>query len=100
MKIIWSPTDQRKVEEIADYISDDNVNAALSLVEKFENEVQQLKKNPYIGRKLAALNDELIRELVALPNYLIIYEIKDEYISILTIRHAKQDENRFDFRTE
>jgi plasmid stabilization system protein ParE len=42
MKIIWSPTAQRKVEEIADYISDDNVNAALSLIEKFENEVQQL----------------------------------------------------------
>jgi addiction module RelE/StbE family toxin len=100
MKIIWSPTAQRKIDEIAEYISADNVDAALSLIEKFDHDVQRLKRNPYLGRVVAALEDETVRELVAHPNYLIIYEIKDEYIYILTIRHAKQDENRFNFKPE
>lgn len=98
MKIIWSPTAQRKVEGIVDYISDDDIDAALSLIEKFDDDVQQLKENPYAGRMAAVLNDESIRELVVHPNYLIIYEVKDQYIYILTIRHAKQDEDIFNIK--
>lgn len=44
MRIIWSPTSQRKIDEIVDYISKDNVDAALTLVEEFEKRVQHLKK--------------------------------------------------------
>jgi plasmid stabilization system protein ParE len=49
MRIVWSPTSQRKIDEIADYISKDNVDAALALVEEFGKSVRYLKDHPRSG---------------------------------------------------
>ncbi|MGM0588948.1 MAG: type II toxin-antitoxin system RelE/ParE family toxin [Bacteroidota bacterium] len=100
MRIVWSPTSQRKIDEIVDYISKDNVDAALALVEEFEKRVQYLKKHPRSGQMVPALNDELVRLLVVQSNYLIIYEINQDQIDILTIRHARQDENESEIKPE
>jgi addiction module RelE/StbE family toxin len=91
MKIIWSPTSRRKIEQIIDYISADNIDAALALVEEFERRVADLKKHPRFGRMVPILNDEMVRELIIRKDYLIVYEIQREHITVLTIRHAKQD---------
>lgn len=96
MRIIWSPTSQRKVDEIIDYISKDDADAALALVKDFEDHVQQLKEHPRSGQMVPALNDEMVRQLIVQANYLIIYEIKKDHINILTVRHAKQDEDESD----
>lgn len=100
MRIVWSPTSQRKIDEIVGYISKDNVDAALALVEEFEKRVRHLKKHPRSGRIVPALNDEMVRQLVVQSNYLIIYEIHQDRIDILTIRHAKQDEDESDLESE
>lgn len=50
MKIIWSPTSRKKIDDIVDYISADNIDAALALVEEFERRVNDLKQNPWLGR--------------------------------------------------
>ena len=91
MKIIWSPTSRKKIEEIIDYISADNIDAALALIEEFEQRVADLKKHPRSGRIVPILNDEMVRELIIRKDYLIVYEIQGKRIEILTIRHAKQD---------
>lgn len=98
MRIVWSPTSQRKIDEIVDYISKDNVDAALALVEEFEKRVQHLKKHPRSGRMVPALNDETVRQIVVQSNYLIIYEISQDHIDILTIRHVKQDEDESEIK--
>ena len=100
MRIVWSSTSQRKINEIVDYISKDNVDAALALVEEFEERVQYLKKHPRSGQMVPALNDEMVRQLVVQSNYLIIYEINQDHINILTIRHAKQDEDEAEIKPE
>ncbi|MCW9707269.1 type II toxin-antitoxin system RelE/ParE family toxin [Fodinibius salsisoli] len=100
MRIVWSPTSQWKIDKIVDYISKDNVDAALALVEEFEKHVQHLKKHPRSGQMVPALNDEMVRQLVVQTNYLIIYEINQNQIDILTIRHARQDENESDIKPE
>jgi addiction module RelE/StbE family toxin len=96
MKIIWSPTARRKIDEIVDYISADNLDAAVALVESFEERVDDLKKHPRSGRMIPALNDEMVREIVAHPNYVVVYELQNSDIVILTIRHSKQDEDDSD----
>jgi addiction module RelE/StbE family toxin len=100
MRIVWSPTSQRKIDEIVEYISKDNVDAALALVEDFEKRVQYLQKHPRSGRMVLALNDEMVRQLVVQSNYVIIYEINKDHIDILTIRHAKQDEDESEIKPE
>mgnify|MGYP005850358117 CR=1 FL=1 len=91
MKIIWSETAHRKIEEIIDHISADNEEAALMLIEEFEKRVQDLRSHPRLGRIAPALNDDMVRELIIRKNYLIIYEIQGKRIEILTIRHAKEN---------
>lgn len=100
MQVVWSPTSKRKIDEIVDYISKDDVDAALSLVEEFEDRVEHLKEHPRSGQMVPALNDEKVRQLVVKSNYLIIYEIKQDHIDILTIRHARQDEDESEIKPE
>ena len=50
-----------------------------------------LDKLPRLGRKVAELNEEHIRE-IAMYSYRIIYEIKtDDDIEILAVIHKRQD---------
>lgn len=99
MKIIWSLTARRKIDEIVDHISADNVEAAFTLVGEFEARFLDLKKHPRLGRMTPILNDESVRELVIRKNYLIVYELQGSRIEILTIRHAKQDFDESDLDT-
>ncbi|TVQ00235.1 MAG: type II toxin-antitoxin system RelE/ParE family toxin [Balneolaceae bacterium] len=39
MKIIWSPTARTKTKKNLDYISEDNPDAALALIDQFETKV-------------------------------------------------------------
>jgi len=48
LKIIWSDIARRKIDEIVDNISVDNVEAAIALVEEFESRVQDLQRHPLI----------------------------------------------------
>ena len=100
MNIIWSPTSRKKIDDIVDYISLDNVDAALALVEEFESRVNDLKRNPRLGRKSPLFQDERIRDLIVRKKYLIVYEIKDDQIEILTIRHTSQDLDESDSETD
>lgn len=50
MIIIWSPTARNKTKDILEYISEDNPDAALALIDLIEEKVEKLKKNPASGR--------------------------------------------------
>ena len=90
MKIIWSPTARTKTKEILEYISEDNPDAALTLIDQFESKVEELKLHPESGRALPEVKNDKIREIVAHKNYGIIYEITLDTIEILTVRHFRQ----------
>ncbi len=91
MKIIWSPTAKSKTIEILDYISEENPDAALTLIEQFETEVEKLRQNSESGRVLPETKNDKIREIVVHKNYGVIYEINPDRIEILTIRHFRQN---------
>ncbi len=95
MKIIWSPLSLQKLEYYADYIAQDNVDAALVFIDEVEESALSLKDFPFKGRMIPALNDELKRELIIKSNYLLLYEIHEDRVEILTIRHVRQDHNKF-----
>lgn len=91
MRIVWSPTAKNKIKDILEYISEDNPDAALKLIDDFETKIGKLKKNPKSGRILPETNNTSIRELVVHENYGIIYEINLDVIEILTVRHFRQN---------
>ncbi|MEX2410613.1 MAG: type II toxin-antitoxin system RelE/ParE family toxin [Candidatus Paceibacterota bacterium] len=91
MKIIWSPTARTRIKEILEFISEDNPDAALTLIEQFETKVEKLRQNPESGRVLPEAKNDNIREIVVHKNYGVIYEIKPDTIGILTVRHFRQN---------
>ena len=91
MNIIWSPTARTKIKEILEYISKDNPDAALTLIDQFETEVEKLKQNAESGRVLSETKSDKIREIVVHKNYGVIYEINSDTIEILTVRHFRQN---------
>lgn len=89
MRIVWSPLAVDRVAEIADYIAQDNPDAAAQWVEATFAAVGRLETFPESGRMVPEIRRKDFRELMH-GNYRIVYRIEKEQISILTVRHAKQ----------
>ena len=89
MKIIWSPLSVEKIEEIANYIREDNVNASIAWVKAVFSKIERLKRYPKSGRIVPESEREDIREVIY-RNYRIVYRVDKSRLIILTIRHGKQ----------
>lgn len=89
MKVIWSPLALERVNEIADYIAEDNVEAArLFLIDIF-GAVDRLQNFPNSGRVVPEVKRPNIREII-FKNYRVIYRTEAKKVSVLTVRHGKQ----------
>ncbi len=89
MRIIWSPLAVDRVSEIAEYIAQDNPNAAEEWINTVFAKVEQLRSFPESGRIVPEANNQKIRELIY-SNYRIIYRIEEKRLAVLTVRHGKQ----------
>jgi toxin ParE1/3/4 len=78
--------------EIVSYIAADNPNAANTLANKIEKNLELLSENPKLGR---IPRDEEIRNLgyryIIIQNYLIFYTIDEKTILIHRILHSARN---------
>ena len=72
---------------IVDYISDDNPDAAIALMDEIQGKVEQLPAHPKRCRP-GRVNGT--RELVVRPNYIVIYAETPEVVTVLRVLHAAQ----------
>jgi len=89
MKIVWSPLALERVNEIADYIAENSVEAARVWLMDIFGVVDRLKEFPESGRAVPEVKRTNIRELI-FKNYRVIYRVERKQVSILTVRHSKQ----------
>ena len=89
MKIIWSPRALERVNEIADYIAQENVEAAERIAVELFGAVERLEKFPESGRIVPEINRPNTREVI-FTKYRILYRIEARQIAILTVRHVRQ----------
>ena len=87
MKVVW--TDQAIADRraIYDYIDADNPRAAAELDARFTAVADSLGAHPYLGRPGRILGT---RERVAHRRYLLLYDIADDTVSILTVVHTSR----------
>ncbi|MCZ8391833.1 type II toxin-antitoxin system RelE/ParE family toxin [Achromobacter xylosoxidans] len=81
----WTPEAIRDREAIYDFIEADNPAAALMLDELLEEEAGRLIDHPGLGRPGRVAGT---RELVAHPNYLLIYDVTNDLVRMLRVLHA------------
>jgi len=87
MKIKWTKEALFNIQEIEDYISQDNPTAAIKFTDKLISLVEALVLFPKKGRVVPELSFEQIRELIY-KNYRIVYLVKKNSIEVLTIFEA------------
>lgn len=72
---------------IVDYISDDSPERATALLEEIEAKVAQLPAHP---KRCRPGRVEGTRELVARPNYIVVYAEDTTAVRVLRVLHAAQ----------
>jgi toxin YoeB len=93
-QIIWSLRAQKDKREIFKYWSQRNKSNRYSkkLNQLFKEAILLLREHPYIGR---STDDNLIR-IKIVKEYLLIYEVKETSIIILSIWDGRQDPTKLD----
>lgn len=83
----WKAPAVADLMAIVDYISDDNPNAALALIEEIQSKVAQLPAHP---KRCRPGRVEGTRELVVRPNYIVVYAETAATVTVLRVLHAAQ----------
>jgi len=91
-EIRYLPTAEADLEDIFDYIMQDNPSAAASLLQKFENAIAPLANNPHLG---VSPRDDRLRKLgyrlLIIGDYLVFYVVKSRTVQIRRIIHGARN---------
>lgn len=93
-QVIWTESALQDLNEIAEYIALDKINAANKLVQKVFSKTDQLEQFPKSGRKPPELNDSRYLEIVVNPCR-IFYRVEKEKIYILYVMRSERELRKF-----
>jgi toxin ParE1/3/4 len=89
-RIIRTPQAHLDLIEIGLYIAEDNLEAALKVLDAMEDKFKLLARSPELGRKREELAPGL-RSFPAAHNYLVFYKPIDNGIEIIRVLHGSRD---------
>lgn len=81
----WKAAAVADLKSIVDYISDDNTDAAQALKDEVEARVSRLPGHPQLYR---AGRVDGTREMVVRRNYIVVYTIEADVVTIVRVLHA------------
>ncbi|WP_395828006.1 type II toxin-antitoxin system RelE/ParE family toxin [Collimonas sp.] len=84
---LWKPAAIADRKRITQYIAKDNPRAAIEMGDMLMQKAEQLDQHPALGRVGRVKGT---RELVAHPNYILIYRIVAKVPEVLCVKHAAQ----------
>lgn len=87
MKLKWRAAALRDRERIMDFVALDNPQAALDLDTLFEKKSDSLIEQPKLFK---AGRIKGTREAVVHPNYVLVYQVSDNAVTILRVLHTSQ----------
>ena len=89
-RFLLTPRAKQDVNEIWDYIADDNIEAADRVLEALEQGMLKLAKTPGIGHRREQLTDKR-HGFFLVYSYLIVYRHETKPLQIIRVLHAAHD---------
>lgn len=92
-KVLWSHAASRDLESIVEFISRDNVTAALQILNKLRKKAATLKTLPLRGRvvpELAEIGLYLYREIIS-PPWRIVYRFSDSDVYVMMVIDGRRN---------
>jgi toxin ParE1/3/4 len=92
-KIVWLPRGIETLQELIEYFSGENPDAAHQMGEAIFQKIQLLARQPHLGRVFTKPSRQDIRE-TPVPPYRVIYRVQvlHNTITILTVWHGARKE--------
>ncbi|SJM90016.1 Plasmid stabilization system [Crenothrix polyspora] len=87
--VIWTKSAEADLRGIHDFISHNSKFYAKRVVQDIREKSDKLEIHPFIGRVVAEIGDNSIRE-ISIYSYRIIYQLTEQQTFILTIAHKRQ----------
>lgn len=83
--VVRTPRYERDIQDIHDYIEQDNADAAMRMLLHIEDQVDHLA-DPNFPRRKGRIKGTL--ELVAHPNYLVVLQQSTSTVTVLNVLHV------------
>jgi len=87
LPIHWRRDAEEDLNNILTYIAERSPSGAANLLEDIERSIYGISQNPYLYRRGRVSGT---REIVAHPNYIIVYQETLDAIEIVAILHSRQ----------
>lgn len=84
---LWRPAAIADRKSITAYIAQDNIRAAIEMGDMLIEKAALLDQHPMLGRVGRVKGT---RELVAHPNYILIYRLVGKVVEVLRVKHVAQ----------
>lgn len=88
LPIVWQKEALNELREIIAHIAAENPQAARRLKQRLESSVLPLSEHPYMYRASDRIPG--LRELLAHPNYLILYRVGTKQVKIMAVVHCRR----------
>lgn len=88
LAVEWKAAAQNDLANIIDYVEQRNPRAAIELHADIVKAAESLAEHPFLYRKGRVVGT---REAVVHPNYIVIYRVGSELVSVLRVMHAHQN---------
>jgi len=89
-RFVLTPQAKRDVNDIWDYIANDNIDAADRILDALDNAMHKLARNPGIGHWREELTGKKHRFFLVY-SYLIVYRHQTKPLQIIRVLHAARD---------
>ena len=91
-RIVWRPIAEADLDNIIDYIVQDNPTRAEEFGQALRDKTLPLAQHPKLGRAGRPGLPAFLRELVAHRNYIVFYHVLDEarIVEIMRVKHTAQ----------
>ena len=88
LPIYWLESAETDLVDIIEYIAQFNVSAAEQMWDLLRESVLLLAHQPFLYRQSERIPD--LREIVAHPNYIVLYRVNENSVEIVNIVHARR----------